>query len=631
MTEDKQYPIFLFHEGTNHEAYNLLCPQRAVVDNAVGWIFRVWAPNARSVSVVGDFNEWDRTANPLQKISVGIWECFVEGLKKYDIYKYSVEQSNGKIVNKADPFALHSETAPDNASKLYEFTYKWSDEAWMQKRESYVPYNQPINIYEVHIGSWKKYPDGNFYGYRKLADELIPYIQKMNYTHIELMPITEFPFEGSWGYQVSGMFAPTSRYGTPDDLMYFIDKCHEAGIGVIIDWVASHFPKDEFGLYMFDGAPLYEYNDITKREHPEWGTVVFDYGRNEVRSFLISSAMFWIKMYHIDGIRVDAVASILYLDYAREAGEWIPNVKGGNHNLEAIDFLQELNSAVLTENKGVLMIAEESTSFQGVTKPPYEGGLGFNFKWNMGWMNDTLKYVSADPYFRKDLHEKMTFSIMYAFNENYVLPLSHDEVVHGKASLVNKMPGYYVDKFGGLMTYLGYMMAHPGKKLMFMGGEFAQFIEWNYQQGLDWLLLNYPAHKGVHNFVKDLNKIYISESALYSKDTTYEGFRWLTVGDKGRNILSFMRIAEDGDYIIAVMNFSPMRWDNYYIGVPEKKTYKTILDSTNIKYNNGITKGVRRYKAVEGGVDNQPYHIEIDVLPNSVVYLKQYMPRRAKE
>lgn len=631
MLVDTKYPIFLFHEGTNHQAYELMCPSRRIVDGKQGWVFRVWAPNARSVSVVGDFNNWDRTANPMEKISVGIWECFIAELDVYVIYKFSVEQSSGKIVNKADPFALHAETAPETASKLYELTYKWNDQEWIDKRKYYVPYNEPINIYEMHIGSWKRFADGNYYDYRTLAKELIPYVSSMHYTHIELMPVTEYPFEGSWGYQVSGMYAPSSRFGTPDDFMYFIDKCHEAGIGVIIDWVASHFPKDEFGLFQFDGAPLYEYGDISKREHPEWGTVVFDYGRNEVKSFLISSAMFWFEYYHIDGIRMDAVASMLYLDYAREEGQWIPNKNGGNHNLEAIDFLRELNSAVLSKYQGVMMIAEESTAFSSVTKPPYEGGLGFNFKWNMGWMNDTLKYVSADPFFRKNLHEKMTFSIMYAFNENYVLPLSHDEVVHGKASLVNKMPGYYSDKFAGLMTYLGYMMAHPGKKLMFMGGEFAQFIEWNYKQGLDWLLLDYPAHSGMKKFVKDLNQIYVNEPSLYSQDTSYDGFKWLCVEDKGHNIFSFMRIAKDGDYIIAVMNFSPMRWDNYYIGVPSKKTYKTILDSTNIKYNNGTTKGIRKYKAVEGGVHNQPYHIEMDILPNSVVYLKHYMPRRAKK
>jgi 1,4-alpha-glucan branching enzyme len=542
-----------------------------------------------------------------------------------------VEQSTGKIVNKADPYALHTETAPDNASKLYESVYYWQDSEWLEKRAGYLPYNAPINIYEVHLGSWKRYADGNCLDYRSLADELIPYVKKMHYTHIELMPVTEYPFEGSWGYQVSGMFAPTSRYGTPDDFRYFIDKCHLAGIGVIVDWVASHFPKDEFGLFRFDGAPLYEYGDITKREHPEWGTVVFDYGRNEVKSFLISSAMFWFESYHIDGIRVDAVASMLYLDYARKAGEWIPNVKGGNYNLEAIQFLRELNTAVLSEYKGALMIAEESTAFEGVTKPPYEGGLGFNFKWNMGWMNDTLKYVAADPYFRKELHGKMTFSIMYAFNENYILPLSHDEVVHGKASLVNKMPGYYTDKFAGLMTYYGYMMAHPGKKLFFMGGEFAQFIEWNYKQGLDWLLLDYPAHSGVKKFVADLNKLYVSERALYSMDTSYEGFRWICVEDKGHNLFALKRIADNGEYIIAVMNFSPMRWDNYYIGVPEKKTYTAILDSTRTKYSNGPTEKTRKYKAVEGSVHGEPYHIEMDILPNSVIFLKALYGRRATE
>ena len=471
--KDTDFPIFLFHEGNNCEAYKLFSPRKAVVKGKEGWLFRVWAPHARAISVVGDFNGWNRDADPMGLLEKtdGIWEVFVPGLKVYDVYKFCVTQADGRQVLKADPYALHSETAPATGSKLYESTYKWTDSKWMNARADSDPYSAPMNIYEVHLGSWRKHADGNPLSYRDMAVQLRDYVKQMGYTHVEILPVTEYPFEGSWGYQVTGMFAPTSRYGAPDDFKYFVDVMHKAGIGVILDWVAAHFPKDEHGLYNFDGKPLYEYTDPLKAEHKEWGTMVFDYGRHEVVSFLLSSASFWLSEYHIDGIRMDAVASMLYLDYGRQ--EWRPNAFGGNYNLEAIDFLKKLNTDMLTMHPGALMIAEESTAFPMVTRGADMGGLGFNFKWNMGWMNDMLRYVSANPFFRKDMHNNVTFAITYAFSENYILPLSHDEVVHGKCSLINKMPGEYEEKFEGLKTFLGFMMAHPGKELLCRGGEFA--------------------------------------------------------------------------------------------------------------------------------------------------------------
>ena len=617
---DIDYPAFLFHEGTNHECYKLFCPTSTVKGKEKGFFFRVWAPNARAASVVGDFNGWDPAADPMVKGKGGFFEAFLTTPKIYDKYKFAIVQADGTTVMKADPFALHAETAPGNASKIYKFRHKWQDAEYMARREKFTPYDSPVNIYEVHLGSWRRHDDGNVYSYLDLADTLVPYVKQMGYTHVEFMPVTEYPFEGSWGYQVSGMFAPTSRYGTPDDFMTLVDAFHKAGIGVIIDWVSAHFPKDEFGLYKFDGTYQYEYSDEKKREHKEWGTVVFDYGKPEVRSFLISSAMFWFDVYHVDGIRMDAVASMLYLDYARKAGEWTPNAFGGNYNLEAIDFIKELNQAVLSRYKGVMMIAEESTAFPMVTKPPYDGGLGFNFKWNMGWMNDTLKYVSANPFFRKDMHGCMTFSLMYAFSENYILPLSHDETVHGKCSLIGKMAGDYEEKFKSLKTYFGYMMAHPGKKLLFMGGEFAQFIEWNYKQGLDWLLLDYPAHKNMQTFVRDLNRFYASEPAFYDHDTSPESFRWAVVDDNTQNIFAFTRISAEGERILCVFNMSPVARAGYNIGVPEKGTYRAVLDSENKKY--GGERGAFRVSAVKGESHGEPYHVTLDIAAYSAVYFK---------
>ena len=615
--------LYLFHEGTNYQAYKLFSPQR-VND---GFIFRVWAPHAVSVRVVGDFNGWNSNANYMANIGNGVWEAYVVGAKCFDIYKYFIETSDGKIIEKADPFAAHTETSPSNGSKLFTSSFKWSDKKFLDAHAKINPYESPMNIYEMHLGSWRRHQDGNVMDYKTIADDLAKYVKDMGYTHVEILPITEYPFDGSWGYQTLGLFAPTSRYGTPDDFRYFVNRLHEEGIAVILDWVISHFPKDSHGLIEFDGKRLYEYDDDLKFEHKEWGTRVFDYAKPEVKSFLISSANYWFKEFHIDGIRVDAVASMLYLDYGRKQGEWRPNIGGGNYNLEAIDFLKQLNEAVLTDNPGKVMIAEESTAFPMITKPPFMGGLGFNFKWNMGWMNDTLKYFSSDPYFRKDMHDKLTFSITYAFSENYVLPISHDEVVHGKCSLINKMPGYYSDKFALDKAFMGYMMTHPGKKLLFMGSEFAQFIEWNYKQELDWLLLSYDAHKQFKDFVKDLNHYYLRHSELYEQDSTYDGFKWVIVNDNSHNIVAYKRYNKSGDYTLVVLNLSPMNRDNYYVGVSENKTYSVVLTSDDKKYGGtGMVK--KSYKPIKGYMHDEAQYISISIPANSVILLK---PKKEKE
>lgn len=615
--------IFLFHQGTNYQAYNLMSPHAVKTMGVNAWRFRCYAPNAVSVSVVGDFNDWLCGINPMTKVSQGIWECVVPSLKPYDNYKFALEIGDGTVLFKADPYALHTETPPGTASKLYDISaFEWTDDKWLERRARMNPYSSPMNIYEMHLGSWKKHSDGNPYTYLELADELVPYLKEMSYTHVELMPITEYPFDGSWGYQVSGMFAPTSRFGTPSDFQVFVNRLHENGIGVILDWVAAHFPKDAFGLYRFDGTYLYEYEDDNKREHKEWGTVVYDYNKNEVRSFLISSAMFWLKEYHIDGLRLDAVASMLYLDYARKDGEWSPNSEGGNINLEAVAFLRDLNSAVMTEVPGVITIAEESTSFEGVTRPTYQGGLGFCFKWNMGWMNDTLDYLKNDPLFRQYNHERLTFPFAYAYAENYILPLSHDEVVHGKASLLNKQAGYYVDKFAALKCTIGYMMSFVGKKLIFMGNEFAQVIEWNYERELDWFLLQYPIHDDHLRFVRDLNAYYLNNPALYELDTSIRGFEWLVVDDKQQNIIVYRRIASNGDYIICVMNFSPIERGDYRFGVPNAGSYKLDLCSFDAKYG-GQGASVKTFQAQKGEMHGREQYISICVPANSVQFISK--------
>lgn len=585
-------------------------------------VFRVWAPNAKAVSVVGDFNEWNSEAHRMENIGDGIWEKKIKGLKQYDIYKYAVTGSDGTVILKSDPYARHYETAPANASKLYKSDYKWKDEEWLAHKSKVNIYESPVNIYEVHAGSWKRFKDGNTYDYVTLAKELSKYLKKMNYTHVELMPVTEYPYEGSWGYQVSGYFAPTSRYGKPDDFKEFVDIMHQNGIGVILDWVPAHFPKDAFGLYRFDGTACYEYADPRKGEHKEWGTVVFDYAKPQVRSFLISSAVFWLKEYHADGLRVDAVASMLYLDYGRQGGEWIPNSYGGRENLEAVEFLKEVNSAAFKADPSVMMIAEESTAWPLVTKPPHDGGLGFNFKWNMGWMNDMLRYMSLDPLFRKDNHDCLTFSFFYAFSENFILPISHDEVVHGKCSMIEKMPGEYDMKFASLRAFYAYMAAHPGKKLLFMGQEFAQFIEWNYENELDWLLLDYDAHKNMQSYVAELNRFYLKNPEFWEIDYSWDGFGWISNDDNTQSIIAFRRIDKSGNEIITVCNFVPVARENYRIGVPKKGTYKRIFCSESEKYGGTVSTGIKSYKSESVPMHGFENSVALDIPAMSVSYFR---------
>ena len=592
----------LFYSGRDCRAFDYMGAHPFVQDGEQGYLFRVYAPEAEKVSVMGEFNDWKRDADYMTRDEQGIWEKFIPNIPEYAAYKYSVWAKSGDVFDKSDPYGFHFETRPGNATKAYDLDgYEWGDASWLDWRKKHLPYSNPVNIYECHLGSWKMHEDGNFYSYRQLADELVPYVKEMGYTHIEFMPLTEYPFDGSWGYQVIGYFAATSRYGTPKDLMYLIDKAHQAGLGVIMDWVPAHFPKDGFGLVEFDGSHLYEYADPLKMEHKEWGTRVFDYGTVSTRNLLFSSAMFWIEKFHMDGLRVDAVASMLYLDYNRQ-GEWRPNVHGGRENLEAVDFLRLLNEYILTDHPDVMMIAEESTAWPMVTKPGYDGGLGFNFKWNMGWMNDMLCYCSADPFFRKDMHDKITFSFMYAFSENYILPLSHDEVVHGKCSLISKMPPPYENQFGGLRALYGYMAAHPGKKMLFMGGEFAQFSEWAYQRGLDWMLLDYPAHRQMQAYVKALNHFYLATPQLWEQDTDWRGFEWISHEDNRNNIIAFRRVAKDGSDIVVVVNFSPEEQQEYRIGVPITGTYEEIFTSDKTEFGgSGMANGKLK-------TENKPMH-----------------------
>ena len=592
----------LFYSGRDCRAFDYMGAHPFVQDGEQGYLFRVYAPEAKKVSVMGEFNDWNRDADYMTRDEQGIWEKFIPNIPEYAAYKYSVWAKSGDVFDKSDPYGFHFETRPGNATKAYDIDgYEWGDASWLDWRKKHLPYSNPVNIYECHLGSWKMHEDGNFYSYRQLADELVPYVKEMGYTHIEFMPLTEYPFDGSWGYQVIGYFAATSRYGTPKDLMYLIDKAHQAGLGVIMDWVPAHFPKDGCGLVEFDGSHLYEYADPLKMEHKEWGTRVFDYGKVSTRNLLFSSAMFWIEKFHMDGLRVDAVASMLYLDYNRQ-GEWRPNVHGGRENLEAVDFLRLLNEYILTDHPDVMMIAEESTAWPMVTKPGYDGGLGFNFKWNMGWMNDMLCYCSADPFFRKDMHDKITFSFMYAFSENYILPLSHDEVVHGKCSLISKMPPPYENQFGGLRALYGYMTAHPGKKMLFMGGEFAQFSEWAYQRGLDWMLLDYPAHRQMQAYVKALNHFYLATPQLWEQDTDWRGFEWISHEDNRNNIIAFRRVAKDGSDIVVVVNFSPEEQQEYRIGVPITGTYEEIFTSDKTEFGgSGMANGKLK-------TENKPMH-----------------------
>ena len=624
VLNDERYPLDLFHGGDAVRIYDFLGAHDYWMDGCPGTMFRVWAPNALTVSVVGDFNGWDQMANHMHKISEGgVWEVWIPNLGETAIYKYCVETPWFEKILKSDPFAFHTQTRPDNASIIYNYNkYQWNDEAWYKYKMEHNHFENPINIYEVHAGSWRKYADGNTFSYDKLAEELIPYVKQMGYTHIEFMPMTEYPFDGSWGYQVTGYYAPTSRYGSPEMFMHFIDQCHQAGIGVILDWVPAHFPKDAHGLGRFDGIHCYEYEDSRKGEHKEWGTYVFDYARYEVISFLVSSAMFWLDKYHVDGIRVDAVASMLYLDYNRRDGEWVANRYGGHEHLEAVEFIQRLNTAVHLHHPTVMMIAEESTSWPMVSRPVSDGGLGFDYKWNMGWMNDMLSYMSLDPLWRPYHHNSITFSFLYAFSENFLLPISHDEVVYGKGSLINKMPGDYDMKFAGVRVFMSYMMAHPGKKLTFMGAEIGQFDEWNSTEELQWGLLGFEKHKMLNDFFRALNEFYLSNSCMYQVDFTWEGFNWIHHDDYQQSVIAFRRIDKQGDNIIVVCNFQPMYRENYFIGVPEYGVYSEIFNSDDEKYGgSGKTNGteIRSTGEAMHGLDQS---ICLNLPPMSALYLK---------
>ena len=604
-----------FHEGELYDAYRYFgC---LFDENSGKAVFRVFAPSALSVSVAGDFNGWDGNKGIMRNIGGGIYEFSAEGVKKFDAYKFLITASDGRLLYKSDPYALHSETHEGTNSKVFPLSeIKVNDSEYRNKLKDKDVYDCPMNIYEAHIGSWRRYPDGNVYSYRKFADEIVPYLKKLRYTHLELMGVAEYPYDGSWGYQVTGYFAPTSRYGTPADFCYLVEKLHKANIGLIIDWVPGHFPKNENGLALFDGSPLYEPKSPLRREHKEWGTCCFDYGRGEVQTFLCSNAIMWFDLYHVDGLRVDAVASMLYLDYGRKDGEWEPNRFGGKENEEAVAFLQKLNTAVFARFPKALMIAEESTAWPLVTKPVSEGGLGFNYKWNMGWMNDILDYAKTDPYFRAGKHNALTFSITYAFSENYILPISHDEVVHGKGSLLNKMPGEYDLKFAGLRNFLMNMYAHPGKKLLFMGFEIGQFIEWNYTQGLDWLLTDFPSHALTFDFVRTLNAFYKRNSALWQCDGGFEGFKWHVVDDNTQNVIVYERMNRKGGSVIAVINFSPVEYKNYRFGA-DKGTYTVKLSS----YLGGFDCERVKYRAEKVASHGFDYSIVMDVKPMSGVYL----------
>ena len=591
-------------------------------DGAAGQVFRVWVPHAKAVHIMGDFNGWATDACPMTGIGSGVWEGFVPGLSQYDTYKYAVHTADGRVLAKADPFAFHAETRPSNGSKVYDLSgYTWGDQKWLEWRKANPVYSAPLNIYEMHLGSWRRTGDDEFLSYRDMAQYLVPYMKEMGFTHVELMPVTEHPLDMSWGYQCTGYFAATSRFGTPHDFMYLVDQLHQAGIGVILDWVPSHFPRDGFGLYHFDGQPCYEYADWRKGEHKEWGTMVFDYGRGEVRSFLTSSALFWLEEYHIDGLRVDAVASMLYLDYNRQGGDWVPNIHGGHENLEAVSFLQQLNTAVFSAHPDVLMIAEESTAWPLVTAPASEGGLGFNLKWNMGWMNDVSHYIKLDPYFRQFNHKDLTFSFMYAFSENFVLPMSHDEVVHMKGSLLNKIPGEYKDKFAGVKVFYTYMLTHPGKKLTMMGSEFGQWNEWHYEHSLDWHLLDNKENQDMKAFFQAANNLYLQRPELWEIDFSWEGFQWLEADDADANTVAFLRKDKKGDFLVVACNFSPVHRAGYRVGVPVAGKYALLLNSDDAAFG-GTGLGDKAQLSTEKvSCHGQDQSIVIDLPPMSgVIY-----------
>ena len=620
MSNFTEMDCYLFGQATHYDIYRKMGAHVMTVNGESGVCFDVWAPHADRVYVIGEFNGWNENSYEMHRVepdTMGVYELFVPGVKLGCMYKYLIIAKDGRHLYKADPYANYAQLRPETASIVTDIShFKWTDTTWMKHRATLTKqtiYEQPMAIYEVHPGSWMRHPgrdDDGFYSYRDLAKSLISYVKEMGYTHIELMGISEYPFDGSWGYQVTGYYAPTSRYGTPEDFAYLVNECHKNKIGVILDWVPAHFPKDAHGLVEFDGTATYEYADARKGEHPDWGTKIFDYSKNEVKNFLIGSALMWVENYHVDGLRVDAVASMLYLDYGKEDGQWVPNIYGGNKNLEAIEFFKHINTLILGRNPGVVMIAEESTAWPKVTGPVEEDGLNFSYKWSMGWMHDFLDYMKLDPYFRKDNHNKMTFAMSYNESEKYILVLSHDEVVHLKCSMLNKMPGLEGDKFKNLMAGYAFMMGHSGKKLLFMGQEFAQVQEWSEARELDWYLLEDPNHKKVQDWVKALLHLYTSNPCMYEQDTTWAGFEWINADDRDRSIFSFVRKSKDGkNNLLFVINFTPVAREDYRVGVPKNKTYKLVLNSEDPKFNGTDKNRKESYKAVKKECDGRDYSI----------------------
>jgi 1,4-alpha-glucan branching enzyme len=618
--------ISLFNEGKHYSIYEKMGAHPMTVDGVEGVLFAVWAPNADRVSVVGNFNNWDGRRHPMRKLDYsGIYELFIPGKLVGEIYKYEIKAKSGQVFMKSDPYAFSSEVRPANASRIVDISYKWKDTAWMEKRETKDTDAQPMAIYEMHLGSWKRPTDGReFFNYRDIASLLADYLLMMNYNYVELMPIMEHPYDPSWGYQVTGYYAPTSRYGSPADFMYFVDYLHSKGIGVILDWVPAHFPKDEHGLGRFDGTALYEHEDPKRGEHPHWGTYIYNYGRNEVRNFLVANALYWAEKYHIDGIRIDAVASMLYLDYGRGDGEWLPNIYGGNENLEAIDFIKEVNSKMHELHKGVIMIAEESTAWPMMTHPVEAGGLGFDYKWNMGWMNDFLNYMKLDPLYRKYHHNDLTFSMVYAYSEKFILVLSHDEVVHEKGSMIAKMPGGYEDKFSNLRVAYGYMMTHPGKKLLFMGQEIAQFTEFNENAEVDWSLFEFDAHVFMQGYVKELNELYKTEPALYELDSSPEGFTWINCNSANTSLLSYVRKGKkESDTLLIICNFTPMEHKAYKLATPSGGRWQEIFSSDNNRYGGEGRNNKTVKQAKKAECDGQEHYISVTVPPLSINVFKK--------
>ena len=613
----------VFYTGDSVRAYDFLGAHLVNRNDKNGGVFRVWAPTARSVSVAGDFNNWNNEANYMYNIGYGVWEVFVEGVKQFCTYKYCIESEYGDRLMKADPYAFHAQTRPGQASVVYDIeSYSWNDSEWFNKRKENNISSSPMNIYEIHAGSWRKYPDGNFFNYQKLADELIPYLKEMHYTHVQLMPIMEYPYDGSWGFQTTGYYAPTSRYGTPSDFMAFVDKLHGEGIGVILDWLPSNFPTDDFGLARFDGSPLYESNDPKTSKRDSWGTCLFNYARFEVTSFLVSCAMFWLDKYHIDGLRIGALSSMLYLDYGKTEGEWEPNKFGGKENLDAVDFVKRLNTAVHMYHPDVMMFAEENTSWPKLTHKIEDGGLGFDFKWNMGWMNDMLHYMSLNSMWRPFNHDSLTFSFYYAFSEKFLLPISHDEVSHGKGSLIKQMPGKYDEQFAGVRAFITYMYAHPGKKLVFMGTEIGQFDEWNHEEAIQWDLLEFEKHKKLRTFFKELNKFYLDCKPLYELDTVWKGFDWIHHDDYTNSVIAFKRTDKNGDEIVSVCNFQPIRRDEYCIGVPKYGLYDEVFNSDEERFGgSGVVNG-NNIKTEVMKIHGFDQGLSLTLPPLSVIYLR---------